>query len=34
MEGIQAMIDFLAETTAPKAKGHKAAEFVDTRFLK
>jgi len=31
-EGIQAMIDFLAETS-PNIKGHKPAEFVDTRFL-
>lgn len=30
--GIQAMIDFLA-VTSPKIKGHKPAEFVDTRFL-
>lgn len=33
MEGIQQMIDFLGDTVTPKAKGHKAAEFVDTRFL-
>ncbi|MFI5268414.1 MAG: ABC transporter substrate-binding protein, partial [Chloroflexota bacterium] len=32
IEGIQAMIDFLAETS-PNIKGHKPAEFVDTRFL-
>jgi hypothetical protein len=34
MDGIQAMIDFLAEGTVEKAKGHKADEFVDLRFLK
>ncbi len=34
LEGIQAQIDFLAEGTVEKAKGHKAEEFVDTRFLK
>jgi ABC-type nitrate/sulfonate/bicarbonate transport system substrate-binding protein len=33
MEGIQAMIDFLGDRVTPKAKGRKAAEFVDTRFL-
>jgi NitT/TauT family transport system substrate-binding protein len=33
LEGIQAQIDFLAQT-ADKVKGHKAEEFVDTRFLK
>jgi ABC-type nitrate/sulfonate/bicarbonate transport system substrate-binding protein len=33
MEGIQAMIDFLGDSVTPKAKGRKAAEFVDTRFL-
>jgi len=33
LEGIQAMIDFLGDTTAPAAKGHKAAEFIDLRFL-
>ncbi|MFI5268101.1 MAG: ABC transporter substrate-binding protein [Chloroflexota bacterium] len=33
MQGIQAMIDFLGEGAAPNAKGHKAAEFVDLRFL-
>ncbi|HVA25075.1 MAG TPA: ABC transporter substrate-binding protein [Chloroflexota bacterium] len=33
LPGIQAMIDFLAQGVAPKAKGHKAAEFVDLRFL-
>lgn len=32
MKGIQAMIDFLANTL-PAAKGAKAAQFVDTRFL-
>ncbi|HLG73451.1 MAG TPA: ABC transporter substrate-binding protein [Chloroflexota bacterium] len=31
-EGIQAMIDFLAETS-PNIKGHKPAEYVDLRFL-
>lgn len=34
MEGIQAMIDFLGDSVTPKAKGHKAAEFVDLRFIK
>jgi ABC-type nitrate/sulfonate/bicarbonate transport system substrate-binding protein len=33
LEGIQAQIDFLAQT-ADKVKGHKPEEFVDTRFLK
>jgi NitT/TauT family transport system substrate-binding protein len=33
MEGIQAMIDFLA-ATVPAVKGHKAEEFVDLRFVK
>jgi len=33
-QGIQAMIDFLGNDVAPKAKGHKADEFVDLRFLK
>jgi len=33
MDGIQAMIDFLGNSLVPKAKGHKAQEFVDTRFL-
>jgi ABC-type nitrate/sulfonate/bicarbonate transport system substrate-binding protein len=32
-EGIQAMIDFLAESS-PNIKGHKPAEFVDLRLLK
>jgi len=31
-EGIQAMIDFLADTS-PNIKGHKPEEFVDLRFL-
>ena len=34
LEGIQAQIDFLAEGTVEKAKGAKAEQFVDTRFLK
>ena len=33
MPGIQAMIDFLAESS-PNIKGHKPAEFVDLRLLK
>jgi len=33
MEGIQQMIDFLGNSVTPKAKGHKAEEFVDLRFL-
>ena len=33
MDGIQAMIDFLGNSLVPNAKGHKAQEFVDTRFL-
>ena len=31
-EGVQAMIDFLAESS-PNIKGHKPAEFIDLRFL-
>src|SRR5712692_9536088 len=34
LDGLQAQIDFLAEGTVEKAKGHKAEEFVDARFLK
>jgi NitT/TauT family transport system substrate-binding protein len=34
MEGIQAMADFLGETTVPKAKGKHADDFVDLRFVK
>src|SRR5712692_2901549 len=33
MQGLQAMIDFLADSTVPGAKGHKPEEFVDLRFL-
>jgi len=33
MEGIQSMIDFLADTAVPAAKGAKAGQFVDRRIL-
>jgi ABC-type nitrate/sulfonate/bicarbonate transport system substrate-binding protein len=33
MDGIKAMMDFLAATTVPAMKDHKPEEFVDTRFL-
>ena len=34
MEGIQAMIEFLASSTVPALQGAKPEQFVDTRFLK
>lgn len=33
IEGIQVMTDFLGQTNVPKAKGVKAQQFVDARFL-
>ena len=34
MEGIQAMIEFLGDSTVPALKGSKPEQFVDLRFLK
>lgn len=33
LDGIQSLIDFLGNSTLPAAKGAKASQFVDTRFL-